>query len=74
MTGDELFLTVNEAADALRVSRDLVYELINRGELPSTTLGRRRLVPRRAIDAVVERAMAGFDADRLVHELTKVAS
>lgn len=63
---DELVLTIDEAAAALRVSRDLVYDLIQRGEMPSLTLGRRRLVPRKAIDDILERALEGFDPDRLV--------
>ncbi len=54
-------LSVAEAADALGVSDDLVYELVARGELPCLHLGRRRVIPRRAIDLVIERAMEGFD-------------
>jgi excisionase family DNA binding protein len=42
-------LTVREAADLLRISKDLAYELIARGELPSLRLGRRVVVPVRAL-------------------------
>ena len=36
---------VNEAAEALRLSRSLVYELIRSGRLRSVKAGRRRLIP-----------------------------
>jgi excisionase family DNA binding protein len=42
---------VEEAAEALRISRDAVYELIRSGQLRSFKVGRRRLVP---IDALTE--------------------
>jgi excisionase family DNA binding protein len=67
---EALLISVADAAALLGVSDDLVYALVDHGELPCTRLGRRRLVPRRAIDDVVARVMADFDADRLVHRLT----
>jgi excisionase family DNA binding protein len=36
---------VEEAADALRLSRSAVYELIRSGQLRTVKSGRRRLVP-----------------------------
>ena len=36
---------VDEAAEALRLSRSVVYELIRSGRLRSVKEGRRRLVP-----------------------------
>lgn len=36
---------VEEAADALRLSRSVVYELIRSGRLRTVKAGRRRLVP-----------------------------
>ena len=42
---DSTLLTVPETAEVLRISRDLVYELINRGELPAIRLGRKIRVP-----------------------------
>lgn len=60
------FLSVPDVATMLAVSDDLVYDLIERGEIPSTRLGRRKVVPRRAIELVLERAMANFDPDRLL--------
>lgn len=64
-----LFVSVADTAEALGISDDLVYSLIDRGELPATTFGRRKLVPRRAIELVAERALADFDPDRLLASL-----
>jgi excisionase family DNA binding protein len=70
---DRVTLSVPEAAAVLGVSDDLVYELIARGELPSIVLGRRKLVPRRAIDMVIDRAVEGFDPDVLLSSLAAAA-
>jgi excisionase family DNA binding protein len=51
---------VSEAAEALRISRSVVYELIRSGQLRTVKVGRRRLV---RVDAVTEyAAMLGGDA------------
>jgi excisionase family DNA binding protein len=42
---DGLLLTVDEAAQRLRLGRTLVYRLISSGELESVTVGRLRRVP-----------------------------
>lgn len=47
---EPLLLRVDEAAEALAVSRTKVYELMASGELESVKLGRSRRVP---VDAVV---------------------
>jgi excisionase family DNA binding protein len=70
---DRVTLSVPETAAVLGVSDDLVYELIARGELPSIVLGRRKLVPRRAIDLVIDRALEGFDPDALLSSLAAAA-
>ena len=49
-----LTLSVTEAASLLGISRALAYELVARGELPSLRLGRRVVVPRRALEELVE--------------------
>lgn len=51
---ERLVLTVSQAAVLLGISRAFAYELVARGELPVIRLGRRRLVPRRALVALVE--------------------
>ncbi len=47
---DQLLLTVPEAAKLLRISRNLAYELVARGEIPSVRLGRVIRVPRTALE------------------------
>lgn len=42
---------VEEAAEAMRLSRDKVYELIRSGQLRSVKVGRNRRIP---VDAVAE--------------------
>ena len=51
--GERLVLTVTEAAGVLGISRALAYELVARGELPSIRLGRRVVVPRARLAAMV---------------------
>jgi excisionase family DNA binding protein len=53
-----LTLTVPETAELLGVSRAFAYTLVARGELPSLRLGRRVVVPRMAIDALVASSVA----------------
>ena len=65
MDEDSLVLTVDEAAQLLRVSRVFAYELLNRGELPCIRLGRRILVPRRALERFVEQRPSAVDERRL---------
>lgn len=50
---------VEEAAEALRLSRSVIYELIRSGRLRTVKEGRRRLVPVVALDEYV----AGLDGD-----------
>lgn len=45
---------VAEAAEALRISRTAVYELIRSGQLRTVKVGRRRLVPVGALAEFVE--------------------
>lgn len=47
-------LTVEEAAEVLGIGRLLAYEAARRGELPTIRVGRRLLVPRRALDALLD--------------------
>lgn len=44
-----LFLTVGEAAAVMRVSTDLVYDVIRAGEFPAVKLRNRYVVPLRAL-------------------------
>src|SRR5207244_2345667 len=47
-------LTVEEAAKLLGISRGLAYESARRGEIPTIRLGRRVLVPRSRLLAMLE--------------------
>ncbi|MDP9333113.1 MAG: helix-turn-helix domain-containing protein [Actinomycetota bacterium] len=51
-----LVLSVGAAARMLGISRARAYELVARGELAHIRLGRRVVVPRRAIDQLIEDA------------------
>lgn len=58
---EDLVLSIRDAAKVLGVSDDLVYELVARGEIPCLRLGRRRLIPRRAVELMIEHALGAFD-------------
>jgi len=47
---ERLGFRVEEAAEAIGVSRDLIYDLIRTGELRSLKVGRRRIISRQAIE------------------------
>ncbi len=53
-----LFYRAAEAADALRVSRSKVYELMNRGEIPWVQVGRVRRVPVEALRQLIRARVA----------------
>jgi excisionase family DNA binding protein len=53
-----LTLTVEEAGQLLGVSRSYAYELVRQGALPCMRLGRRIVIPVRALDALIERVVA----------------
>jgi excisionase family DNA binding protein len=52
---DKLTLTVPETAALLGISRAHAYELVARHELPAIRLGRRVLIPRQAIQDLIQR-------------------
>jgi excisionase family DNA binding protein len=52
-SNERLVYTVTEAGELLGISRAFAYELVARGELPVIRLGRRLLVPRVALLALV---------------------
>ncbi len=53
MTGDRLTLTVEEAAQLLGISRGSAYAAARAGDIPAIRVGRRLLVPRHALLALV---------------------
>lgn len=62
MEPQRMTFSVEEAAGVLGISRALAYELVRRGELPRLRLGRRIVVPRRALeDFIGAGSNRGFD-------------
>ena len=55
---DRLLLGIEDVQRALGVKRSMVFSLLQRGDLASTRIGRRRLVPVTALEAYVERLQA----------------
>ncbi|MGW4067194.1 MULTISPECIES: helix-turn-helix domain-containing protein [Nocardia] len=49
----EKFMTVQQAADVLQVSRYSVYQLIWSGQVQSVTIGRSRRIVRQSFDTYV---------------------
>jgi excisionase family DNA binding protein len=62
-TNERLTLSVNEATEVLGISRAFAYELVARGELPCLRLGRRVVVPRHALEQLLERADVSAQRD-----------
>lgn len=56
MENQRLTLTVPEVAEMVGVSRAHAYELIRLGRIPSIRLGRRLIVPRKALEDFLEHA------------------
>jgi excisionase family DNA binding protein len=56
MQPERLTLTVPEVAEVVGVSRAHAYELIRLGRIPSIRLGRRLVVPRKALDEFLDQA------------------
>ena len=51
----QLLYSVEEAADLLGIGRTFMFHLLATGEIDSIKIGRRRKVPRDALDGYVER-------------------
>ena len=51
---ESLTMTVEEAAAALGISRNLAYAAARDGRIPAIRIGRRLLVPRRALERLLE--------------------
>ncbi|HUZ70513.1 MAG TPA: helix-turn-helix domain-containing protein [Candidatus Saccharimonadales bacterium] len=62
MDAPSLTISVPEAARMLGISSNHCWRAIERGELPSLKIGRRVLIPRRSLEAFVERAEHGAAA------------
>jgi excisionase family DNA binding protein len=51
---EKLTLSIEEAAKLLGIGRNLCYERVKAGEIPVIKIGRRLLVPRRALEKLLE--------------------
>jgi excisionase family DNA binding protein len=56
--GLSVLLTVEEAAELLRLGRTRTFELVMRGNIQSVKIGRRRLVVREGLDRYVTELLA----------------
>jgi excisionase family DNA binding protein len=52
-----LCITVPGAVETLGISRNFAYELVKRGIIPSIRLGKRILIPRAALEKMLEKGM-----------------
>lgn len=57
------YLTPEEVADRLRVSKWSVYRMVDRGELPSARIGRLVRIPEEALPDLVKRRQKVGDPD-----------
>lgn len=66
-TTHELTLTIEQAAEAIQVSRPTMLTLVHQSDFPSFRVGRRWIIPvsglERWLDAQVEQAQADRKAD-----------
>jgi excisionase family DNA binding protein len=56
MSDNRLVFTVDEARQLLGLSRELAYAAVRSGEIPSIRIGRRLLIPRRALMAMLDQS------------------
>jgi excisionase family DNA binding protein len=54
MSMEKLTLTVEQAGELLGISRALAYEMARTGKLPTLRFGKRIVVPRKAIETMLE--------------------
>ena len=59
---DRLALSVSEAAEALGLSRPMVYELMHRPDFPAFRVGRRTLISRSGLERWIEAQANGGEA------------
>ncbi len=53
---NKLDMSIQECANLLGIGRTSAYEAIRRGDIPSVKIGRRRLVPRVALERLLAEA------------------
>lgn len=50
---DKLTLSIEEAAKVLGIGRNLCYDRVKTGELPCIKIGRRLLIPKKALEKLL---------------------
>ena len=58
MQEERVTFTVEETAKLLGIGRQLAYNRVKTGEIPVIKIGRRLLVPRRALEKLLEQGQA----------------
>jgi excisionase family DNA binding protein len=61
---ERLTLTVEEAGELLGISRALAYEMARTGRLPTLRFGKRIVVPKKAIESMLERPVSSIARDQ----------
>lgn len=70
MANSRLVMSVTEAAELLGISRALAYELVRSRRLPAVGLGRRLVVPRKALALWLEQS-CGLEGTGALEDLTR---
>lgn len=60
---DVHFLTVQEVAALMRVSKMTVYRMVHAGDLPAVRFGRSYRVPQNAVEAILKGAVVDGTSD-----------
>ena len=55
-SSERLTVSVSEAAQLLGIGRGTAYECVRTGQIPSIKLGRRIVIPTRALEALLDQA------------------
>jgi len=61
---ERLILTAREASQLLGLSRSSVYQGMLTGEIPHVQIGKRKLIPRAALERMLEGGGANADYNR----------
>lgn len=61
---ERLTLTVEETAKLLGIGRQLAYDRVRTGQIPAIRFGRRLVVPKRALERLLEAVSASGSHDR----------
>ena len=64
MEMERLTLTVEEAGELLGISRALAYEMARTGRLPTLRFGKRIVVPKKAIEGMLDRPVPSIARDQ----------